>query len=88
MTQLPETTIGRLRKRIAKLKQQRGHWQAKYDDLRGFFEIYPYINTHRERYETEKANRERLRELEATQAILVRELERYKKRELLEDGDG
>jgi hypothetical protein len=73
-----EITIGRLRRRIAKLTQQRDRWKSEYDSLSAFFKIYPYIDRHREDHVQRQKNRERLRELEATQAVLVRELERYK----------
>jgi hypothetical protein len=73
-----EITIGRLRKRIATLTKQRDHWHAEYDSLSSFFKIYPYIDRHMEDHRKRQSDRNRLRELEATQAILVRELERYK----------
>jgi hypothetical protein len=46
--------------------------------IRCIAQFEEWLDTHREKYEVEKANRARLRELEATQAILVRELEHYK----------
>jgi hypothetical protein len=68
-----EVTIGRLRKRIAKLTKQRDHWHAEYDSLSAFFKIYPYIDRHREDHVKRKFERERLRELEIIHAAWLRD---------------
>ena len=68
-----EVVIGRLRKRIAKLTEQRDHWHAEYEGLSAFFKIYPYIDRHREDHVKRKFERERLRELEIIHAAWLRE---------------
>jgi uncharacterized coiled-coil protein SlyX len=38
-----EVTIGRLRKRVAKLTEQRNHWQKEYTALRFILDKFPFI---------------------------------------------
>jgi len=70
--------IGRLLKRIRKLTDQRDHYRTELVKLEEILRLYPYMRNHVSNWKERQAKSDRLRELEATQTILVRELERYK----------
>jgi hypothetical protein len=72
----PEVTIGRLRKKVHKLIKQRDHWKSEADRLTEMLRLYPFIERGWEDHLKRKEERKRLRELEATQAVLVDRLER------------
>jgi hypothetical protein len=70
----------RLRKKIQRLTTQRDHWKSEYDKLSYILRMFPY-STAKDRYEERKnqeANNKRLKELDATQRLLLNENERLK----------
>ncbi len=76
VTDRAQVTNGRLRKRIAKLTQQRDHWRERAERLEYALRIAPSIEHSVERYERAQANANRLRELETAHWAMVHEIER------------
>lgn len=71
--------IGRLEKRIAKLTKQRDHFKESYTQLADVLEQFPWIQRRYKSYSDEKAERERVKELEQRvkeQALLIQELQK------------
>ncbi len=76
VTDRATVTEGRLRKRIAKLTQQRDHWRAHAERLEYALRIAPGIRQSVEKYERLRARAERLHELEISHWAMVHEVER------------
>ena len=76
VTDCATVTEGRLRKRIAKLMQQRDHWRAHAERLEYALRIAPGIRQSVEKYERLRARAERLHELEISHWAMVHEVER------------
>lgn len=74
-----QVLIGRLRKRIAKLMQQRDHWRAHAERLEYALRIAPGIRQSVEKYELLRARAERLRELETSHWPMVHEVQRLRR---------
>lgn len=71
----------RLRKKIERLKTQRDHWKSEYEKLSYILRMFPYSTAEKrwEQMRNRDADSKRLKELDATQKLLVDENERLKK---------
>ena len=76
ITDRAKVTEGRLRKRIAKLTQQRDHWRERAERLEYVLRLAPGIERSVENYERLRARADRLRELETSHWAMVHEVER------------
>jgi len=63
--ELANITIGRLRRRILKLQQQREHWKTEYQRIRDIFDTFPM-------YESSYETRQKHRKLVETHRELTR----------------
>jgi hypothetical protein len=70
---------GRLAKKLIKTRKQRDHWQAEHDKIKAMTQLYPYMQSTIERYNTmselRAINKDLVLTLEATRSQ-VRELTR------------
>ena len=72
-----DVTIGRLRKRIAKLTEQRDHWQTEASKLRNVLDKFPYIERRYNSIMGAREEQKRVRGLEQRieeQAALIERL--------------
>lgn len=77
MTLPEDIKIGRLRKRIDKLTQQREFWRKRCEDYAAVLNLHPAIEYHGRKWAEIKAERARVRELEQRveeQALLIQKL--------------
>lgn len=66
---------GRLRKKIAKLQQQRDYWKKQHDYYARVISLQPYLESRYKTYEARKAEQERIKQLEKRvkeQEMLIR----------------
>ena len=76
-----QVTIGRLRKRIAKLTMQRNHWKAESDAKQNVLDCFPRIQREYQSYSEQIAASERVKALEARvreQELLIKKLTEIK----------
>lgn len=72
-----DVTIGRLRKRVAKLTAQRDHWQTEASKLRNVLDKFPYIERRYNSIMGAREEQKRVRGLEQRveeQAALIERL--------------
>ena len=72
-----DVTIGRLRKRVAKLTAQRDYWQTEATKLRNVLDKFPFIERNHKRIMDARDEQKRVRGLEQRveeQAALIERL--------------
>ncbi len=72
-----DVTIGRLRKRVTKLTEQRNHWQTEFHALRTILDQFPFIERKYKSIMDARDERKRVRGLEQRieeQAALIKRL--------------